>query len=56
VIDSFGLVAISTTYSNDILGITVIDCNTIKIVISGTDGNKTSNTVRLAGIIGSSCT
>jgi hypothetical protein len=36
--------------------ITVIDCNTIKIVISGTDGNKTSNTVRLAGIIGSSCT
>lgn len=36
--------------------ITVIDCNTILIVISGADGNKTSNTVRLAGIIGSSCT
>jgi len=36
--------------------ITVIDCDTIKIVISGTDGSKTSNTVRLAGIIGSSCT
>lgn len=35
--------------------ITVVDCNTVTIVINGTDGNKTSNTVRLAGIIGSSC-
>ena len=35
--------------------ITVIDCSTITIVITGTDGSKTSNTVRLAGIIGSSC-
>jgi len=35
--------------------ITVIDCDTIRIVLSGTDGNKTSNTVRLAGIIGAGC-
>ena len=35
--------------------ITVIDCNTVTIVLTGTDGNKTSNTVRLAGIIGSTC-
>ena len=35
--------------------ITVLDCGTITIVITGTDGSKTSNTVRLAGIIGSSC-
>ena len=36
--------------------ITVIDCNTVTIVVTGTDGNKTSNTVRLAGIIGATCT
>jgi murein DD-endopeptidase MepM/ murein hydrolase activator NlpD len=35
--------------------ITVVDCNTITIVIEGTDGAKTSNTVRLAGIIGLAC-
>ena len=35
--------------------ITVIDCNTVTIVLTGTDGNKTSNTVRLAGIIGTTC-
>ena len=35
--------------------ITVIDCNTVTIVLTGTDGNKTSNTVRLAGIIHSTC-
>jgi hypothetical protein len=35
--------------------ITVIDCKTITIVIEGLDGTKTSNTVRLAGIIGLSC-
>jgi len=35
--------------------ITVVDCSHITIVIDGTDGKKTSNTVRLAGIIGSSC-
>jgi murein DD-endopeptidase MepM/ murein hydrolase activator NlpD len=35
--------------------ITVIDCNTVTIVLTGADGNKTSNTVRLAGIIGSTC-
>lgn len=35
--------------------ITVIDCNTVTIVLTGTDGNKSSNTVRLAGIIGSTC-
>ncbi len=35
--------------------ITVIDCNTVTIVLTGTDGNKTSNTVRLAGIIDSTC-
>ena len=35
--------------------ITVVDCNTITIVIEGTDGSKTSNTVRLAGIIGLAC-
>jgi hypothetical protein len=32
--------------------ITVIDCNTVTIVINGRDGTKTSSTVRLAGIIG----
>jgi len=35
--------------------ITVIDCNKVTIVIDGKDGAKTSNTVRLAGIIGLSC-
>jgi murein DD-endopeptidase MepM/ murein hydrolase activator NlpD len=35
--------------------ITVIDCDTVTIVIQGTDGTKTSNTVRLAGIIGLGC-
>jgi murein DD-endopeptidase MepM/ murein hydrolase activator NlpD len=35
--------------------ITVVDCDTITIVINGTDGNKTSNTVRLTGIIGLAC-
>lgn len=35
--------------------ITVIDCSTVTIVIEGADGDKTSNTVRLAGIIGRSC-
>ena len=32
--------------------ITVVDCNTITIVLSGADGGKTHNTVRIAGIIG----
>jgi hypothetical protein len=36
--------------------ITVVDCNTVTIVLTGTDGSKTSNTVRLAGIVGSTCT
>jgi hypothetical protein len=36
--------------------ITVIDCNTVTILIEGSDGSKTSNTVRLAGIIGLECT
>ena len=35
--------------------ITVVDCNTVTIVVNGNDGVKTSNTVRLAGIIGLSC-
>jgi hypothetical protein len=35
--------------------ITVVDCNSMTIVIDGQDGKKTSHTVRLAGIIGSSC-
>ena len=35
--------------------IIVIDCNNVTIVIEGVDGSKTSNTVRLAGIIGLSC-
>jgi len=35
--------------------ITVIDCNTITIELTGLDGSKTSATVRLAGIIGTSC-
>lgn len=35
--------------------ITVIDCSHVTIVIDGTDGKKTSKTVRLAGIIGSFC-
>jgi murein DD-endopeptidase MepM/ murein hydrolase activator NlpD len=36
--------------------ITVVDCNTVTIVVDGNDGVKTSNTVRLAGITGLSCT
>ena len=36
--------------------ITVMGCDSVKIVIDGSDGTKTSNTVRLAGIIGASCT
>ena len=36
--------------------ITAIDCNTVNIVIVGADGTKTGRTVRLAGIIGLSCT
>jgi len=36
--------------------ITVLDCNTVTIVVDGKDGVKTSNTVRLAGITGLSCT
>lgn len=36
--------------------ITVLTCTTMTIVIEGTDGKKTSSSVRLAGIIGSSCT
>jgi hypothetical protein len=35
--------------------ITVVDCDTVTIVIEGIDGSKTSATVRLAGIIGLSC-
>ncbi len=35
--------------------ITVIDCTTVTILIEGTDGSKTSNTVRLADIIGTAC-
>jgi hypothetical protein len=35
--------------------ITVIDCNSVTIVINGADGAKTSNTLRLAGIIGLAC-
>jgi hypothetical protein len=35
--------------------ITLIDCNHIKIVLTGTDGSKTSDTVRLTGIIGLTC-
>ena len=35
--------------------ITVLDCNTVTIVVDGKDGVKTSNTVRLAGITGLSC-
>lgn len=35
--------------------ITVVSCTEVIIVIDGTDGKKTSNTVRLAGIIGASC-
>ena len=35
--------------------ITVVDCNHITIVLSGSDGSKTSQTVRLAGIIGLDC-
>ena len=35
--------------------IKVIDCSTVEIVIEGTDGNKTSDTVRLADIIGLDC-
>ena len=35
--------------------ITVIDCNNVTIVVEGMDGSKTSNTVRLAGITGLSC-
>ena len=35
--------------------ITAVDCNTITIVTDGEDGAKTSNTVRLAGITGLSC-
>jgi murein DD-endopeptidase MepM/ murein hydrolase activator NlpD len=36
--------------------ISLIDCNAITIVLTGSDGSKTSQTVRLAGIIGLSCT
>jgi len=35
--------------------ITVLGCDSIGIVMEGADGEKTSHTVRLAGIIGSSC-
>jgi len=35
--------------------ITLIDCNAITIVLTGSDGSKTSQAVRLAGIIGLSC-
>ncbi len=35
--------------------ITLVDCSHITIVITGSDGSKTSNTVRLAGIIGLIC-
>jgi murein DD-endopeptidase MepM/ murein hydrolase activator NlpD len=35
--------------------ITLVDCRHITIVITGSDGSKTSNTVRLAGIIGLEC-
>ncbi len=35
--------------------ITLVDCDHITIVITGSDGSKTSNAVRLAGIIGFSC-
>ncbi|MDH3787008.1 MAG: peptidoglycan DD-metalloendopeptidase family protein [Xanthomonadales bacterium] len=36
--------------------ITVIDCNTVTILLRGSDGNKASDNVRLAGIIGADCT
>jgi len=36
--------------------ITLLDCNTITVVLTGSDGTKTSRAVRLAGIIGLSCT
>jgi hypothetical protein len=35
--------------------ITVADCGAVTIVLEGADGDKTSNTVRLAGIIGTTC-
>jgi len=35
--------------------ITLVDCNKITIMLTGSDGSKTSQTVRLAGIIGLSC-
>jgi len=35
--------------------ITVQDCSHITIVLTGTDGTKTSNTILLAGIIGITC-
>lgn len=35
--------------------ITVVDCNHITIELTGSDGDKTSETVRLAGIIGLGC-
>jgi hypothetical protein len=38
-----------------IANITLLTCNSVRIVIDGSDGRKTSNTVLLAGIIGASC-
>lgn len=35
--------------------ITLVDCTHITIVLMGNDGSKTSSTVRLAGVIGLSC-
>jgi hypothetical protein len=35
--------------------ITLVDCSHITIVLSGNDGNKTSATIRLAGVIGLEC-
>jgi murein DD-endopeptidase MepM/ murein hydrolase activator NlpD len=36
--------------------ITLNDCNSITVVLTGSDGSKTSQSVRLTGIIGLSCT
>ena len=35
--------------------ITLVDCSSITIVMTGTDGSKTSVTIRLAGVIGLDC-
>lgn len=35
--------------------ITLVDCTHMTIVLAGNDGNKTSSTVRLAGVIGLDC-